>query len=81
MSFLLGLFIGMGLSSKGSNRDDVGGIQFLTVEEAMSHKGSPDPFDAQDAFQQSFAPDSLKAGDSSLPESVRVENNLPAESG
>jgi len=51
MSFLLGLFIGMGLSSKGS-RPNVGGIQFMTVEEAMSHKGSPDPFDAQDAFQQ-----------------------------
>ena len=33
------------------------------------------------ATQQSFAPDSLKAGDSSLPESVRVENTLPAESG
>jgi hypothetical protein len=31
--------------------------------------------------QQSFAPDSLKAGDSSLPESVKVENVLPAKSG
>lgn len=48
MSFLLGLLIGMGLSSKGS-RSNVGGIQFMTVEEAMEHKGSPDPFAAQDA--------------------------------
>ena len=76
MSFLLGLFIGMGLSSKGSRPS--GGIQFMTVEEAMSHKGSPDPFAAQDAFQQSFAPASLKAGDSSLPEIVKSESNLPA---
>jgi hypothetical protein len=28
-----------------------------------------------------LAPDSLKSGDSSLPESVKVENALPAESG
>ena len=28
-----------------------------------------------------LAPDSLKAGDLSLPESVKVENALPAESG
>jgi len=28
-----------------------------------------------------LAPDSSKAGDSSLPESVKVENVLPAESG
>lgn len=33
------------------------------------------------AAQQSFAPDSLKAGDSCLPEIVKVENILPAESG
>ena len=33
------------------------------------------------SFRQSFAPDSLKAGDSSLPESVKVEDTLPAEGG
>ena len=33
------------------------------------------------AVQQSFAPDSLKAGDSSLPEIVKSENALPAEGG
>ena len=27
------------------------GIQFMSVEEAMASKGSPDPFAAQDAFQ------------------------------
>ncbi len=31
--------------------------------------------------EQSFAPDSSKAGDLSLPESVEVENVLPAEGG
>mgnify|MGYP001167283951 CR=1 FL=1 len=36
---------------------------------------------AYQAAQQMLAPDSLKAGDSSLPESVKVENALPAESG
>lgn len=80
MSFLLGLLVGLGLSSKGSS-PNVGGIQFMTVEEAMSHKGLPDPFATQDAFQQSFAPDSSKAGNSSLPDVVKVENVLPAESG
>lgn len=79
MSFLLGLFIGLGLSSKGSRPS--GGIQFMTVEEAMRHKGSLDPFAAQDAFQQSFASDSLKAGESSLPEIVKSENTLPAGGG
>lgn len=33
------------------------------------------------AFQQSFAPDSLKAAVLSLPEIVKVENVLPAEGG
>ena len=33
------------------------------------------------AAQQSFAPDSLKAGDSCLPESVESENALPAQGG
>lgn len=33
------------------------------------------------AAQQSFAPDSLKAGDSSLPDVVKSENALPAEGG
>ena len=36
---------------------------------------------AEIAAEQSFAPDSSKAGDSSLPESVKVENALPAVSG
>ena len=76
MSFLLGLFIGLGLSSKSSRSG--GGIQFMTVEEVMSYKGSPDPFATQDAFQQSFAPDSLMAGDLSQSDVVKSENNLPA---
>ena len=35
----------------------------------------------EDRHLTPLAPDSLKAGDSSLPEIVKVENALPAESG
>ena len=38
-------------------------------------------FAGKQSAQQSFAPDSSKAGDSSLPESVKVENVLPADGG
>ena len=76
MSFILGLLVGLGLSSKG-NRPNVGGIWFDPVGDH-----STDPFAAQDiAFQQSFAPDSSKAGDLSLPDTVKSESNLPAEGG
>ena len=77
MSFLIGLFIGLGLSSKGS-RPSVG-IQFMTVEEAMSHKDSLDPFAAQDAFQQSAARTALRApqivtvtGEDGKPEDIAI---------
>jgi hypothetical protein len=57
MSFLLGLFIGMGLSSKrtGSN---TGGVRFMTMEEIEEHLKNPppNPFDTQDNFKQSTQP-------------------------
>lgn len=49
MSFILGLLVGLGLSSK-DNRPNVGGIWLETVGDH-----STNPFAAQDiAFQQSF---------------------------
>jgi len=52
MSFILGLLIGLGLSSK-RNRPLVGGVQFMTMEEVEEHLKNrpPNPFDLQDDFQ------------------------------
>ncbi len=61
MSFILGLLVGLGLSSKDS-RPNVGGIQFMTIAEAMENMGKhQNPFDLQDAFQQKLhlTPESL----------------------
>ena len=60
MSFLLGLLIGMGLSSKSSGRQNVGGIW---LEPVGDH--STDPFATQD--QQSFEPDTSRTEVLSLP--------------
>ena len=51
MSFILGLLVALGLSSKGSHLSG-GGIQFMTMEEAIENMGKhQDPFDLQDAIQ------------------------------
>lgn len=62
MNFLLGLFIGIGLS-KGS-RPSSGGIQFMTEEEVTESMGKyPNPFDLQDTSRadKNLQPDIMKS--------------------
>ena len=60
---------------------DSAGVPRVTVNNIPMSFGSRLAWLCEHNAQQLLAPDSLKAGDFSLPESVKVENVLPAESG